>query len=60
MTTNNRFEAVKQAVRAGDDQARRDAEQARARRRRHLCRWWYGEPTREARRIVAAESERAA
>lgn len=30
MTTNNRFEAVKQAVRAGDDQARRDAEQARA------------------------------
>ena len=34
MTTPNRFQAVLAAVRAGDDQARRDAETARAKSKR--------------------------
>ena len=46
MTTPNRFQAVLAAVRAGDDQARRDAETARARRADHLITWWHGMPTR--------------
>lgn len=42
MTTPNRFQAVLETVRAGDDQARRDAETARARRADHLITWWHG------------------
>lgn len=67
MTTNNRFEAIKQTVHAGDDQARRDAETARARRANHLLRWWYGTPTHKPAPALpwcaaerAAERERAA
>lgn len=40
--TPNRFQAVLAAVRAGDDQARREAETARARRADHWFNWWYG------------------
>lgn len=47
MSADNRFQAILQTVRAGDDQARRDAEQARARRAHHWFNWWYGTPTRD-------------
>lgn len=46
MTTPNRFQAVLAAVRAGDDQARREAETARARRADHWFHHWFGQPTR--------------
>ncbi len=65
--TPNRFQAVLETVRAGDDQARCDAEAARARRRDHLYRWWYGTPTHKPAPALpwcaaerAAERERAA
>ena len=53
MTTDNRFQAVLEAVRAGDDQARRDAQTARARRAHHLFAWWYAPPARNTGPVAA-------